>query len=341
MLKEPLRKPTASAPVRPKLLSLLHRATGWLRLPDDKEVQDLRQSTEGLKSLLARRTESVKILRTRNATLRDVVARCRHTITKLNDRNAILKKRINAISASLAKLNDRNAILKKRINAISASLAIDPLAHNSPSAMDRFFDRIDDDTRYEEFAAALAPIAARHGICFDGKSVLDFGVGPGIVLARLLDGSTPRRVTGYDFSEAALAIAQERIPFGYFSKLDIYEGADERFDVVVCTEVLEHLEYPDRALSMLLHMTSAGGTILLTVPDGRIDQSRYHINFWSPESWVIFVRRTVDEALGEAADLSFGAFRVRSSAVATNNYAVIRPSRTTSGSRGRKGERCP
>ena len=320
MLKEPLRKPIASAPVRPKLLRLLRRATAWLRLRDDEAYQDLRQGTEELKILLARRTESVKILRTRNATLRGVVAQCRHTTTKLND---------------------RNAILKKRINAISASLATDPLAHNRPSAMDRFFDRLDDDTRYEEFAAALAPIVARHGICFDGKSVLDFGVGPGIVLARLLDGSTPRRVTGYDFSEAALAIARERIPFGHFSKLDIYEGVDERFEVVVCTEVLEHLEYPDRALSTLLRMTSAGGTVLLTVPDGRIDHSRYHINFWSPESWVVFVRRIADEALGEACALSIGTFNVRNSTVATNNYAVIRPSSTTSGSRGRKGERCP
>jgi hypothetical protein len=58
--------------------------------------------------------------------------------------------------------------------------------------------------------------------------------------------------------------------------------------------------------------------MVLTVPDGRIDYSRYHLNFWSPESWRIFV---TDAAPGHR--ISFDRFRVRESAHYENNLAII------------------
>ena len=36
-------------------------------------------------------------------------------------------------------------------------------------------------------------------------------------------------------------------------------------------------------------MVLEGGILLVTVPNGRIDTFAGHINFWSPESWDIFV----------------------------------------------------
>ena len=32
------------------------------------------------------------------------------------------------------------------------------------------------------------------------------------------------------------------------------------------------------------------GVLILTVPNGKIDTFMGHINFWSPESWAIFLK---------------------------------------------------
>lgn len=84
-------------------------------------------------------------------------------------------------------------------------------------------------------------------------------------------------------------------------------------------EVLEHLEYPDRALQTLTGALRPGGTLLLTVPQGRIDRSRYHINFWSPESWKLFI----EAQIGGIGEVETGTFAKLGSTVHRNNFAVL------------------
>lgn len=52
--------------------------------------------------------------------------------------------------------------------------------------------------------------------------------------------------------------ANERLPF-----------ADETFDLVWCSEVVEHLERPEDSLNELLRVTRRGGEIILTTPNSR------------------------------------------------------------------------
>lgn len=61
-------------------------------------------------------------------------------------------------------------------------------------------------------------------------------------------------------------------------------------DIVLCTEVLEHLMHPERALDNLMSLRPSRA-IALTVPQGRADTAGQHINFWSPESWQAFIDR--------------------------------------------------
>ena len=42
---------------------------------------------------------------------------------------------------------------------------------------------------------------------------------------------------------------------------------------------------PRAALKSMLNSLSDTGCLLITVPDGRLDRSYQHINFWSPESF--------------------------------------------------------
>jgi 2-polyprenyl-3-methyl-5-hydroxy-6-metoxy-1,4-benzoquinol methylase len=142
--------------------------------------------------------------------------------------------------------------------------------------------------RIQLLKEAIGLLPAR-GVSYDCKSIADIGCGTGHLLLEVSKVAHGATFTGYEYAEEALKVAKSVMPsctFGYF---DIYEGTPERFDVVFCTEVLEHLLFPDNALRTLLTMLKPGGATVLTVPHGRIDTYEGHINFWSPESWRVFI----------------------------------------------------
>jgi 2-polyprenyl-3-methyl-5-hydroxy-6-metoxy-1,4-benzoquinol methylase len=153
------------------------------------------------------------------------------------------------------------------------------------------------------------------GIVLQGKRVVDVACGMGYQL-RLVQESKPASLTGLDFSRVAVEIARLLCPGGTFHVFDIYQKYHETFDVVICTEALEHLLYPSLALKNILSLVRPGGCALLTVPNGRLDTFDGHINFWSPESWKVFI-----EEQCEGSDILCGALREK------NVYALIRSRR--------------
>lgn len=126
------------------------------------------------------------------------------------------------------------------------------------------------------------------GVPIKNKHIVDVGCGMGYQLKLLLKYQ-PASLTGLDFSRVAIEIARLLCPGGRFYEFDIYERYNEKFDVVICTEVLEHLLYPRKALENILSMMNSNGCAFLTVPNGRTDTFDGHLNFWSPESWGIFI----------------------------------------------------
>jgi len=80
---------------------------------------------------------------------------------------------------------------------------------------------------------------------------------------------------------AVLAGAQIELLIG-----PIYEPIKEKYDLIVCMETLEHLLHPDRAI---LNLADAAPTVVLTVPEGRKDSFRGHLNFWSKESFEVLL----------------------------------------------------
>jgi 2-polyprenyl-3-methyl-5-hydroxy-6-metoxy-1,4-benzoquinol methylase len=164
-----------------------------------------------------------------------------------------------------------------------------PLHHNSKEGLNEFYsDRktVESYLDFEFYDRVLNLL----GTDYDGKRIADAGCGIGHLLRSIHERYQPASLTGYDFSEAGLEIARTVVPAATFHSFDIYQGTNQTFDVVFCVEVLEHLLYPHKALKNIVKMIAPGGAAVLTVPNGRTDTFEGHINFWSPESWEVFLK---------------------------------------------------
>jgi len=103
----------------------------------------------------------------------------------------------------------------------------------------------------------------------DYGSVLDVGCGQGSLLATLMPLKPDARYTGVDLSEKAMAVARRRAPQADFATLDVASGhLDRRFDLVLCTDVVEHIEDDVAALRNLASMT--GKYLLVSTLQGRM-----------------------------------------------------------------------
>ena len=98
------------------------------------------------------------------------------------------------------------------------------------------------------------------------QSILDVGCGEGFTLERLRQNKIGHELVGLEFLEKAIEIGREIHPKISFKPGTIYHipFKDNSFDLVICTEVLEHLEYPEKALAELQRVTK--GTCIISVP---------------------------------------------------------------------------
>jgi SAM-dependent methyltransferase len=110
------------------------------------------------------------------------------------------------------------------------------------------------------------------------SSLLDVGCGPAamlLFLARRLPGHV--HMTGVDFASDVIERNRRAFPDMRFAVLDIERGAlPDQFDVVVCSEVIEHLERQEDAIRHLSSMVKPGGALLITCPTGPIFETEQH-----------------------------------------------------------------
>jgi 2-polyprenyl-3-methyl-5-hydroxy-6-metoxy-1,4-benzoquinol methylase len=130
---------------------------------------------------------------------------------------------------------------------------------------------------YDEVAAVCA--------AFSPRSLIDVGCGSGqLVNAIAQRVENLERAVGVDYTNNAVARARESFPSFEWRVGDLYDLDREFascFDLVVCTEVLEHLDRPREAVDRLVRLRSPDGKLVLTVPDGAIDDWAGHANFWT------------------------------------------------------------
>jgi SAM-dependent methyltransferase len=102
------------------------------------------------------------------------------------------------------------------------------------------------------------------------RSVLDFGCGTGTQLTWPLAAAFPEVFfLGVDSDETTIAWArrQPHLPnLAYVTEEST--GARQRYDMIIASEVLEHVETPDELLRHFRGRLTEGGRLIVTVPNG-------------------------------------------------------------------------
>ncbi len=137
------------------------------------------------------------------------------------------------------------------------------------------------------------------------QSILDVGCGEGFTLDRLQREKIGKTYEGIDSSDDAIELGKNLYLGLKFKKGDIYDlpYKANSFDLVICTEVLEHLDNPRKALRELLRVSNR--YILLSVPNEpfftfqriarfqnilHLGTHPEHIQHWTIPSFLKFVK---------------------------------------------------
>ena len=104
------------------------------------------------------------------------------------------------------------------------------------------------------------------------EAFLDAGCGDGRYLAALA-AELPERVAGVDISERILETARQQTAAELRqSNLESLPFADGAFDLVLCTQVIEHVLEAERGVAELARVLRPGGTLVIST-----DNARNHI----------------------------------------------------------------
>ena len=98
-----------------------------------------------------------------------------------------------------------------------------------------------------------------------GGPFLDVGCGTGLILRYLPAGSVGIDINPRHAARARLHAPDATVLVG--DAEDTLPFPDGSFDAVVCTEVLEHLSHPDRALRHIARVLKSGGVLIGSTPN--------------------------------------------------------------------------
>lgn len=96
--------------------------------------------------------------------------------------------------------------------------------------------------------------------------ILDIGCGSCIILTKLKG-----KKYGIDADKKTLRIVSKKHPEIHLaaSGAEILPFAENSFDTVICTEVIEHLKHPEEALKEMHRVAKKGGEIIISTPNYR------------------------------------------------------------------------
>lgn len=160
------------------------------------------------------------------------------------------------------------------------------------------------DLRIRQFHDLIKEVE-KNNITIDNSSIVDVGSGTGYLLRIINNNYSNVKLTGFDNYKELNKLASFICPNAKILEKDIFSVFNSRYDIIFCTQTMEHLIDPKKAINNLLNGCNQNGALILTVPDGRMDRTKSvgkyknnqgywgHINFWSIESWEVFIGQSV------------------------------------------------
>lgn len=129
----------------------------------------------------------------------------------------------------------------------------------------------DDMRRYGPMARHSRRLMRRMTDDLNPASILDIGGGEGSLLQALSAAHPNAKMTGTDLAATAVELARQRMPQAEFAVLDVVKDRlPKSFDLVVCADVVEHIDDDQSALNNMAAMTHAGGHVVVATLQGRM-----------------------------------------------------------------------
>lgn len=103
------------------------------------------------------------------------------------------------------------------------------------------------------------------------QRIIDLGCGPGFTIAAVAEKFPRCEFIGIDFSTEAITEAKNRMPNHQWLEADATSAINiAPADLVVCTEVIEHVDNPKDLAANLIELCRPGGSLVLTTQAGHV-----------------------------------------------------------------------
>lgn len=138
------------------------------------------------------------------------------------------------------------------------------------------------------------------------ETILDAGCGEGFTMDTLSKNRIAERIEGVEYSKESIILGKKLFPNLTFRQGTVYKlpYKDNSFDLIICTEVLEHLEESAKALREMLRVSKK--YLIVSVPNepffmlsnflrgknlSRLGNDEGHINHWNPLSFKRYLEK--------------------------------------------------
>lgn len=133
----------------------------------------------------------------------------------------------------------------------------------------------------------------------NAKNLLDIGCGEGQLLERIeyakhgdkdilvySMNNSNLKTTGIDITKVAIESAKKRCKQTKIIKADFneYDFKEEKFDIIICTEVLEHIINYKETINRMKELLTENGTLIISFPNERnLTIGRFFLNRKPPK----------------------------------------------------------